>query len=458
MPHHKLTDMFVKTAKAPPQGQVDYFDPALPGFSLRVTSNGVKTWTLFYRVDGKQVRQSLGRYPALTLADARKRAGAAQDLLDAGKDPRLEAERERRESTEARANTVEVVAKRFFAEIGAAEPETQSKGKGRKAKEPLRTAADIKRILDRFILSRFGERPIGDVTRRELIALFDTIADENGPIMANRALSWTKRLFKWAVGKDYLDASPAADIEKPGDERKGDRVLTDDELRAVWAAADAIGFPYGAYVKALLLTGRRRKSVARMARSEIDRKARTWKPAGGADNKQAPELPLFTALEALLDSIPARGEHDQDADYIFRTGLADIPVNSFSAVKEEIDAAIAKVRAEAGIKKPMLEWDLSRDVRRTVKTRLAELGVEKEIRDLIMGHARQGMDAVYDHSERREEKRAALEQWGRHLAATLDPNPSTWAGCACSACSQHLRDIAGVAVNVVALPTQASQR
>lgn len=426
MPIHKLTDAFVKTVKAPSAGQIDFFDPILPGFSLRVTKQGVKTWTLFYRVDGRQVRQSLGRYPAVKLGEARQKAGAVQDLLDAGKDPRLEAERERRESAEARASTVRSVATRYFSEIGApgdddAEGE-QPKRRGRRGKV-LRTAGEVKRILTKFLFPKFGERPISEVSRRELIKLFDDIADHNGPIAANRALAWTRRFFKWAVSKDYLDASPASDIAKPGEERKGTRVLSDDEIREIWAAAGSVGWPYGHFVKALLLTGRRRTSVATMRRSELDREARVWRPSGGVDNKQQPELPLFAALEALIDSVPSRGERDKDADYVFRSGSADVPINSFSAIKDKLDDAIAAARTGAGIETPMPGWDLQRDIRRTVKTRLAELGVPKEIRDLIMGHARQGMDAVYDHSERREEKRAALERWGRNLAGILNPDP-----------------------------------
>jgi integrase len=423
MPHHKLTDTFVKNAPSPTEGQIDYFDPTLPGFSLRVTSTGVKTWTLFYRVDGKQVRQSLGRYPAVTLAGARTKAGAVQDLLDAGKDPRIEAERERRESAEARANTVQSVADRFFVEIGASEGDgDKPKRKGRRGKV-LKTAKEVKRTLDRFLLANFGKQPIGDVTRRELIALFDDIADDNGPIAANRALAWVKRFFKWAVSKDYIDANPAADIVKPGEERKGDRVLSDAEIKEVWAAADNLGYPYGHYVKALLLTGRRRTSVASMRRLEIDATRRVWKPSGGTDNKQQPDLPLSSALETLLADIPE--QKVQGGDYLFSTRLArDTALNSFTAVKDGLDEAIAKARKEAGIKQPMSAWELQHDIRRTVKTRMAELGVPKEIRDLIMGHARQGMDAVYDHSERREEKRAGLERWGRHLAGIVEGKPA----------------------------------
>src|SRR5262249_48161635 len=131
-----------------------------------------------------------------------------------------------------------------------------------------------------------------------------------------------------------------------------------------------------------------------------------------------------TALEMLLDSVPARGKMDADADFIFRTTTTDVPVQCFADIKTALDEAIATARAAAGIKHPMPDWDLSRDVRRTVKTRLAELKVPAEIRDLIMGHARQGMDAVYDHSERRAEKRTALNKWAKKLAEIVGTTPA----------------------------------
>src|SRR5262249_6552223 len=157
---------------------------------------------------------------------------------------------------------------------------------------------EVRRVLGKYVLGNdttaagipaIGKRPMGEVTRRELIALFDAIAEKHGGVMANRAMAWTARLFKWALGKAIIDASPVVDIEKPGEERKGARVLSDDEIREVWQAAGTLPFPCGHYVKALLLTGRRRTSVATMRRSEVDRTGRTWKPSDGTDNKLRPE-------------------------------------------------------------------------------------------------------------------------------------------------------------------------
>ena len=123
-------------------------------------------------------------------------------------------------------------------------------------------------------------------------------------------------------------------------------------IREVWTAADALSYPFGGFVKGLLLTGRRRTSVATVRRSEIDRAARTWKPADGTDNKQAPELPLFTALEGLLDSVLRSDDGpDKDANHVFRSCTADVPINSFTAIK----ARRRSFRGRARPASPVLE-------------------------------------------------------------------------------------------------------
>src|SRR5262249_37421257 len=131
-------------------------------------------------------------------------------------------------------------------------------------------------------------RPIRAVTRREIIDFLDDVADRKathpktgeplgGPIMANRILATLSKLFMWAISRDIVPASPVVGIAKPGKERKRDRVLSDDEIRDVWAASSAIAAPYGQFVRALLLSGRRREAVAMMRRSEIDGVAMAWR-------------------------------------------------------------------------------------------------------------------------------------------------------------------------------------
>jgi integrase len=436
----ELTDKHLQAAAKKPasKGARRYeWDSLVPSFGIRVTDRGVISFIVMKRVAGETpIRLTLGRYPAIPLAIARQKAREALGVIQQGRDPRTEVARQRAAERQQRANTVAQVAERYLTEITPAEaPALQVDGaapkrKGRtKRGKKLASAGEVRRILEKYIVGNestaadvpvIGQRVISEVDLGELVELFDAIADVHGGVMANRALAWTRRLFKWAIGKGIVKASPAAGIERPGEERTGTRTLSDDEIRQIWAAAERLGYPIGHYVNALLLTGRRRTSVATMRRSEIDRDRRVWAPGGGAANKNVPELPLFGLLEGLLDRIPE--QKAEGGDYVFSArARRDVAVNSFDEMKKDLDAAIAAVRKAAGIEGAMPHWTFH-DARRTVKTRLAELGVPKEIRDLIMGHARQGMDKVYDHSERREEKRRGLERWAAHLQEILNPS------------------------------------
>src|SRR4051812_15555099 len=117
----------------------------------------------------------------------------------------------------------------------------------------------------------FGDRAVESIRKRDIIELIDAIADRGAPIMANRVLAHVKRLFRWAAGRDIIEADPAAHVEKPSPERRRERVLTDDELVAVWRASERIGGPFGAGVRLLVATGARRDEVFGLRWGEIDR-------------------------------------------------------------------------------------------------------------------------------------------------------------------------------------------
>jgi len=432
-----LTERRIREASAK-DGEVFLWDDDVRGFGCRIKPSGAKVF-LVQRKRGprgaaRTQRVTIGHWPVMKVEKARIEAIKLLAHIADGADPAAE----RRGEREAMGDTVQDRAKEFI--------EKHAKAKGR------RSWHESERIFTVYVNPTLGKRPISDVKRRDIIELLDDIADRKakhpetgeavgGPIMANRVLAAVRKLFNWAIARDIIETSPVVGIERPGEERKGKRVLSDAEIREIWAAADTLGYPYGYFVKALLLTGRRRTPVAQMRRSEIDANARVWNPPPSSANKEAPELPLFTALEELLDSIS-----NKEGDFVFkgralrrhgpRVTVAsaddDKPINSFAAIKDKLDAAIRAARKTAAAKrggdaakvKPMPEWDLQRDVRRTVRTRLGELGVSDEIAGLVMGHDRQGIKAVYDHSKRREEKRRALELWGQALARILDPAPT----------------------------------
>jgi integrase len=434
MPKQRLSAKFVESVKAPPVGQVDYFDATLPAFGLRVSKDGAKSWFCFYRVDGKQVRQTLGRFPTLSLADARTAAGAVFDAVEAGHDPRLEHRRQRAAAARERANTVRAIADKYLASIGASDaraaPVEAEKSKGRqrgrrKKGTTLRSAREIKRTLEKYILPAIGERPIADLKRRELIDLFDAIADNHGGIMANRALAWTRRLFNWSISRDYIDASPCVGIEPPAEEIERKRELSPEEIREVWAACDALGYPGGRLVQWLFATACRRGEGARMARGEIDAVGNVWVvPAARQKSKVDHAIPLSDLALRILEDLP-----EFTGSHLFTTTGGKKAVGAFGDMKKELDRLILEARqkdaAAAGADPakvvPMPHW-VMHDARRAFRSALSEAGIDTEIADFCLGHVPEKLRRTYDRFSYLPQKKRAFDLWGVRLEEIIGPS------------------------------------
>jgi integrase len=338
---------------------------------------------------------------------ARKIAIDLYSQAKAGGDP---AARRRRERA-SQADTIEAVGELFI--------EKYAKAKGR------RGWRETERIFKVYVAPALGKRPIRAVKRRDIIDLLDGVAENNGPIMANRVLAAVRKLFNWAIARDILEASPVVGIEKPGEETSRDRILSDPEIRMVWKAAEALGCPYGHFAKALLLTGQRRSEVAAMRWQEVNDSEQVWTiPPERTKNKLAQEVPLVRPFADLLASIPRSG------DCVFKTGrTGDNALNSFTLAKQRLDEVISNLgqeategRRNASDEVPGLpHWTLH-DLRRTVRTRLSKLGVQPEIAERVIGHVPTGVRAVHDLHQFREEKRVALAIWAQSLANIIDPS------------------------------------
>lgn len=227
MPRRSLTTASVARLKPPSQGQLDYFDKGFPGLALRISYGGGKSFVFFYRISGKLRRMTLGTFPALSLADAREAWRCARKEAIAGRDPVLARKREKP------AIDFEHVASEWLMR-------DQAKNKSRR---------EVQRIVNRELIPAWGQRPVPEITRRDILDLIDGIADRGSPIMARRVLAYVHRLFKWAVGRGIIDTNPATDLPKPGSETKRDRVLSDDEVIAVWNASISLGWPFGEAIR-----------------------------------------------------------------------------------------------------------------------------------------------------------------------------------------------------------------
>jgi integrase len=124
------------------------------------------------------------------------------------------------------------------------------------------------------VMSAWRGRKIQEISKRDIVALLDVVNDRGSPIMANRVLSAVRKLFNWCVARDVIQVSPCTLVTPPAPERSRDRVLSDDELRMVWNAADGDCWPFGPLVKLLVLTGQRLSEVGGMRWDETS--GQTW--------------------------------------------------------------------------------------------------------------------------------------------------------------------------------------
>ena len=412
--HPPLTDRTIRALQGK-DTPIDVRDGGQPGLVLTILPSGRKQFTVRYRLQGKQRRLLLGEYPAVTLADARKRARKAQSAIDDGHD----VAGERQAAKAARTDTVFTLAEDYLK---------------KHALKFKRSGAEDKRILAVEVLPRWRDRSVQDLTRRDVRALVERVA-ERAPIMANRVLAVVRKMLNFAVDHDWIDANPAARVAKPAPERSRDRVLTDEELRHLWrvlshlpTTADRpapgrkrkkgtedtplcpVSAPLAALLKVRLLTAQRGGEVARMRWADVDLDGGWWTiPADHTKNGQPHRVPLTAdVIELIRAQKPQQG--DERRDYVF-TGLGGATVLHRA---KKAPSAIARV----------LKIDFrGHDLRRTAATGMAAAGIPREHIGHVLNHVEGGARAtrVYDRYAYDREKRIALEAWARTLKSILEP-------------------------------------
>ena len=430
MAKQNLTDRKLQALKPAPEGQrYEIMDQVLAGFGVRISDTGLRSFILKTRYPGSShpTRRTLGEYPALTLEAAREKAADWRKLIKLGTDPAI-AELRRREAEQLKqATTVAAVADDFFAEKLAGER------KGREAERTFR----------REFLPAWGRRPITEINDLDILAVIKA-KKRTAPAEARNLLALAKRFFTWVAdqrvsaetGRAYgLKASPA-DSLKPGKiigkKRKGDRILTDNELFALWRAAKRVGYPCGRVYQLLMLTALRLNEAADAHRSEFDFPNRLWAiPAErmkGENGEARPHVvPITDDVLAILKSLP----RFKKGDYLFSTNFGVSPAWMTSKVKDRIGArmlrtlrALARRRGDDPKKVELPSWK-NHDVRRTVRSNLSRLRVSEEAREAVVAHARPGIKGTYDLYDYLDEKRAALELWAARLRSIVEPSPPT---------------------------------
>jgi len=368
-----LTDIAVKNLKPPPKGQRTYFDRSLPGFGIRVSQGGTKTFTLMHGLDRRLV--TLGRYPIISLAQAREKA--------------------RRLLAEKILGLDRLASTQTFAEAFELFKHTYNPPRERTRRENIR-------IITKHLLPRLRVRRIGEITTPEFAAILDRLLPKPGT--ANHVYAAGRLIFRWAWRRRMIDRSPLDGLPPPARYVPRERVLSDDELRAVFSAAGD-GSTFGTMIQLLILTGQRKSQIAKLRREYIDQTTGliTWPPELMKTGKRH-SIPLSPMVATILSGLseegcllPARGR--------------STPFNGYSKSKEAFDERLEGVA-------PYVIHDL----RRTFASGLQALGVPIDHTEALLAHRSgsfAGIVAVYQRHSYIPEMREALRKWEEHLARLL---------------------------------------
>jgi integrase len=359
-----------------------------------VGSSGAKTFILRKRVGGKARNLTLDRYHErrFTLADARKKARALISDIEAGAEPQA---RGRSRSGRSTASTVEALFEDY-----------------RVAKADRRSIAEIERIFRKYVFPEFGGRLADSITRADITRLIDSIPAKT---MARAVAAQLSAFYSWAMPRlDRLESNPCRDAWKPPKPPSRDRVLSEDEIRAVWKASLEEPVPFGSGIRLLMLTLQRRDEVFSADVAEFELGKAVWTiPGARAKNGVAHIVPLSPA--ALAEIKPLVGER-RDGRLFPARGRPEHAPSGFSRLWERM-----RRRVEKQLGRPVERFTMH-DLRRTGATGLQRLGVRLEVTEAVLNHvsgSRGGIIGVYQRHHFTEEKREALTRWANDLARII---------------------------------------
>jgi integrase len=385
------------------------------GFGVRVTAAGTKSFVLFHRADGRKYLETLGRWDAnaqggtLTVRDAIIAADKLAKSLKNGRreDPRPERTRRLQEANKPAGLMIDGLLDSFVERYVKKEAE-------------LRIADEIERTFERLVKPRIGKVGIYDLKRSQVVDMLDDIADQNGPVMADRVLAFSRKAFNWYAARDDDFAPPIVKgmSRTKTRERARKRVLADDEIRDLWTALDHVAdapacFPR--YVKTLLFTAVRRSEAANMHAAELS--GDIWTIPGARYKTKLDHVIPLTA-----EALASIGEIKKNTRFIFSSDEGKTAFSGFSKARRALDAAIAKLRAESG-REPMASFTLH-DLRRTARSLMSRAKVSPDHAERCLGHVIGGVRETYDRHEYLDEKRAAFEALATMVNAILNPPAS----------------------------------
>ncbi len=377
-----LTDRMIAKLR-PGAKRLTLPDPLLRGHYVRVTPKGAKSYVAVARdPGGKQIWATLGSADVLAIAVARERARVAIQRIKAGQ-PAFE-------PPPAKPDTLRDIAETYM------QRHVRAKG--------LRTEREIARILKKYIYPVLQDRDFETIKRSDVTALLDMVEDGSGPRQADTVLTTLRSIMNFHAKRvdDYVPPIiPGMRRDDPHAKKRA-RILDDDEIRDLWAAADK-GGPFGAFLKLSLLTGQRRQKIAGMRWQDLTLDG-TWDiPTEPREKGNGGALLLPDVAQEVIRSQKRIG----DNPYVF-AGRGAGHFSGYGLLKRGIDE-------EAQI----APWVIH-DLRRTSRSLMARAGVRSDIAERVLGHVLQGVEGVYDRHTYRAEKADALNKLAGLIAMILD--------------------------------------
>jgi integrase len=380
-----LTAMAVEKLK-PKDKRYDAYDATVRGLGIRIAVSGTKTWFVMKRVNGRMVRSSVGRYPSLSLTDARRRAVDIISQMEDGTLPRA-----------GDANRFDQVFEEWL----------------RRDQGGNRRRRSVELALRKHACPAFKGMMVDTIRKADVIRLLDNITDNGAPIQANRVLAYLRRMFNWCLERDIITSTPVFGVKPPAREHSRDRVLSHQELQDVWAGTDKMGYPFGPMIKLLILTGQRLNEVATAPYDEFDLDKAIWKlPGSRTKNGRAHTVHLPPSALKIIGNLP----RVDGSDWLFTTtGFS--PISGFGKAKKRLD----KLSNTSG-------WTFH-DLRRSFATHVTEaLGCSPVVVDKILNHVSgsvKGVAAIYQRGEYLDERKYTLEKWEVFLLGSTDEQQRT---------------------------------
>ncbi len=383
MPTRRLTGQSIRALQPIDGKRTEYFDQSLPGFGVRVSPSGHKSFCLFYRRGKRLRRYTLGRFPAFSLAQARVLARDALFEVAQGGDPAL------KKAETRRANT--------FAELADEYLE-------RHAKPIKKSWKQDQRVILKELNPPLGRMLAKDVTRADIRRLLDRIVRRPAPSQANTVHTIVRKLFNWALSQDLVERNPCHGLPRPAKVRQRHHVLSEGDIRKLWASLSAESCRTAVTFKLRLLTAQRGGEVVSMRWREIDLDTAWWTiPSERSKNGLPHRVPLSPPVLALLKNLH---EQADDSPWVFPSPRG----NSYT---KDTHKFAQRIRKKSGIQ------FRGHDLRRTTASFMTSMGIPRLVVARILNHAERGVTAVYDRHSYDPEKRRALDTWAGRLEAIV---------------------------------------